>query len=292
MNYLKGTGVALVTPFNGDKTIDYQALEKLIEYVILNGVDFLVALGTTGETATLSKKEKNDLLDFVIKINNSRIPIVAGFGGNNTLEIIENIKARNFDGIDAILSVTPYYNKPSQEGIYQHYKEISENSSVPIILYNVPGRTSVNISAQTTIRIAKDFDNIVAIKEASGDFSQLMEIIKNKPNNFIVLSGDDALTLPLMSIGVEGVISVIANILPKQFSEMVNLANKKDFTNSFKIHYQVLYIINALFEDGNPAGVKAILSHAGLIKNNLRLPLVPVKSDTYNKLVDLFSKIT
>ncbi len=287
MNKFKGTGVALVTPFNDDKTVDYKSLKKLVEHVITNGVDFLVVLGTTGETATLTKDEKNEVLDFVIEVNNHRLPIVAGFGGNNTDEIINSIKARDFKNIDAILSVTPYYNKPSQAGIYEHYKAISKNSPVPIILYNVPGRTALNMTAETTLKLAHDFENIIAVKEASGNFPQIMEIVKNKPKDFMVISGDDALTMPLMSVGVEGVISVVANVLPSEFAGMVRFANAKDFFIAYDLHYNILDFINALFEDGNPGGIKAALSIKGIIKNNFRLPLVPVNEATYKKLKKL-----
>ena len=288
-NKFHGTGVAIVTPFNDDKTIDFNALEKLVERLINNSIDYLVVLGTTGETATLTKKEKNEVLDFVIKINNKRLPIIAGYGGNNTAELVESIKSRDFSGIDAILSVAPYYNKPSQAGIYQHYKTISENSPVPIVLYNVPGRTSVNISAETTLRLAMDFENIIAIKEASANFTQIMQIINNKPDNFTVISGDDALTLPLISIGVKGVISVTANAFPKEMSDMVNFALNNDFDSAKSVHYKLIEIINAFFEDGNPGGVKAALSILGIIKNNTRLPVVPVNNKVFNKLFEMFN---
>ena len=284
-----GTGVAIVTPFKSDKTIDFDALEKLVERLINNNIDYLVVLGTTGETATLTKDEKNEVLDFVIKINNKRLPIIAGFGGNNTADLVENIKSRDFTDIDAILSVAPYYNKPSQEGIYQHYKTIAENSPVPIVLYNVPGRTSVNIAAETTLKLANDFNNIIAIKEASGDFTQIMEIIKNKPDDFTVISGDDALTLPLISIGVKGVISVTANAFPKEMSEMVNFALNDDFASAQNSHYQLIDVINTFFEDGNPGGVKAALSILGIIKNFTRLPVVPVNDKVFDKLVEMFN---
>ena len=273
---IHGTGVAIVTPFNEDKSIDFSSLQKLVEHIITNNVQYLVVLGTTGETATLTSEERNEVIDFILKINNKRVPIIVGYGGNNTAEVVRNIKNRDFTGIDAILSVAPYYNKPSQAGIYEHYKTIAENSPIPIILYNVPGRTSVNISAETTLKLANDFENIIAIKEASGNFTQIMEIIKNKPDNFTVVSGDDALTMPLISVGVEGVISVVANAFPKQMSEMVDIALKNDFGSSKTVHYQIIDIINALFEDGNPGGVKAALSILGIIKNYARLPVVPV----------------
>ena len=223
MNKIKGTGVALVTPFNEDKSVDYKGLENLLNHVIDGGIDYLVLMGTTGESVTLSKGEKVAVVDFCKKINNSRIPVVLGIGGNNTMQVVEDIKSANLDGIDAILSVSPAYNKPSQEGIYQHYKMISGNCPLPIIVYNVPGRTASNISAETTVRMANDFENIVAVKEASGDMDQIMKIIKNKPSNFVVLSGDDGLTLPMIHMGAEGVISVIGQSHPKEYSDMVSM---------------------------------------------------------------------
>ena len=288
---LHGTGVAIVTPFNKAQSIDFPSLQKLVEHLINNNVQYLVVLGTTGETATLNKDEKNKVIDFVLKINNKRVPIIVGYGGNNTAEIVKDIKARDFAGIDAILSVAPYYNKPSQTGIYEHYKMLAENSPAPIILYNVPGRTSVNISAETTLKLANDFENIIAIKEASGNFTQIMEIIKNKPANFTVISGDDALTMPLISVGVQGVISVVANAFPKQMSEMVNFALENDFVSAQKTHYQIIDIINALFEDGNPGGIKAALSILGIARNYMRLPVVPVNNGVYKKLEKLISEM-
>lgn len=286
---IRGTGVAIVTPFNKDKTIDFPALRNLVEYLIKGGIDFLVVLGTTGESATLTSDERNQVLDFVIEVNNGRLPIVAGFGGNNTQAVINSIKARgDFSRINAILSVAPYYNKPNQRGLYEHFLAIAEVSPVPVILYNVPGRTKSNINAETTLRLA-EHPNIMAIKEASGDFGQIMEIVRNKPDDFTVLSGDDAITLPLISIGVEGVISVVAMAYPEEMSQMVHLALKGKYDEARKLHYKILPMTNAIFEDGNPAGIKAALSIKGLIKNELRLPLVPVKESTYSKIKALLS---
>ncbi|MFP4025062.1 MAG: 4-hydroxy-tetrahydrodipicolinate synthase [Thiohalospira sp.] len=286
-----GTGVAIVTPFNDNLEIDFEALEKQIEHLISNNVNYLVVLGTTGESVTQSDEEKLDLVNFIKRQVNNRLPIVLGIGGNNTASILNKIHHTDFNQINAILSVAPYYNKPSQEGLYQHFKAISEASPVPVILYNVPGRTGSNIQAQTTLRLAHDFKNIVAIKEASGNFSQAMEIVKNKPSDFIVVSGEDALTLPLMSIGVSGVISVVGNVFPKEFSTMVQLALTNNFTEALEIHYKLLELIEQLFIEGNPAGVKAALSNMGIIKNNLRLPLVPVSDKTNRKIADLIKKI-
>jgi len=285
---LSGTGVALVTPFNANKEIDHSALSKLVDFVISDGVNFLVALGTTAETATLSEKEKMAVIQTIKTTNNGRVPLVMGMGGNNTAELVEAINLTNFDGIDAILSVTPYYNKPTQEGLYQHYKAISEVSPVPIILYNVPSRTGCNLKAATTIRLSNDFDNIIAVKEASGDMVQIMDIIKNKPSEFIVLSGDDATTLPLIAMGGNGVISVIANAYPKEFSSMVGALLNDDISKGQQLHYQLIDIIKDIFIDGNPAGIKAILQMRHLIDNQLRLPLVPVSDKTFQILKSHF----
>ena len=286
-----GTGVAIITPFNSDLSIDYKSLEKQIEHLISNNINYLVVLGTTGESVTQSESEKDELVRFIKEKVNKRVPIVLGMGSNNTQALVEKIKKTDFNGIDAILSVAPYYNKPTQEGLYQHFKAISEASPLPIILYNVPGRTSSNLSAKTTLRLAHDFKNIVAVKEASGDFSQVMYILKDKPEYFAVISGEDALTLPLISAGVSGVISVVANALPKEFSEMVQLALNDNFTEAKKIHYKLLEFIDTLFVEGNPAGVKEALSIKGITKNHLRLPLVPVSKETHQKLKDLLSKM-
>ena len=290
-NKFVGTGVAIVTPFTDNLEIDYKALEKQIEHLISNNINYLVVLGTTGESVTQSDEEKNDLVNFIKRKVNNRIPIVLGLGGNNTTSIKNKIHQTDFNQIDAILSVAPYYNKPSQEGLYQHFKTIAKASPVPVILYNVPGRTGSNIQAKTTLRLARDFENIIAIKEASGNFSQAMEIVKNKPSDFIVVSGEDALTLPLMSIGVSGVISVVGNAFPKEFSTMVQLALSNNYTEALELHYKLIELIDYLFIEGNPAGVKAALTHMDIIKNNLRLPLVPVSEETNHRIGELIKKI-
>lgn len=284
-----GTGVALVTPFRKQGTIDFTTLENLVETVIKSKVDYIVALGTTSEAATMNERERTAIIDNIIEVVNGRVPIVLGLGGNNTLDIVDKIKNMDFTGIDGILSVSPYYNKPQQRGIYLHYKSISEVSPVPIIMYNVPGRTACNITAETTLQIAADCSNIVATKEASGNISQVMEILRNKPDGFSVISGDDALTLPMMAMGATGVISVAANAFPKEMSEMVNYALKGDLKKALPLHYKLLPIMNALFEEGNPAGVKAALEIKGIISNNLRLPLVKVSKPLYNKLSNMIA---
>lgn len=291
MEKFKGTGVAIITPFNQDKSIDYNALERLVEYLITNGVDYLVVQGTTGESVTLTNEEKKQVLAFVVKVNNNRLPIVLGLGGNNTQAIIDSLSTTNFTGVDALLSVSPYYNKPTQEGIYQHYKAIAEKSPLPIILYNVPGRTSSNITAATTLRLANDFKNIIAVKEASGNLEQCMEIIQQKPEGFLVISGDDALTLPFVASGGDGVISVIANAFPKGFSTMVKEALNGNIANARKLHYQHFEIINYLFCDGNPAGIKAALKVLEITGDTVRLPLVNVTATTFEKIKSLTNKI-
>lgn len=277
-NKLMGMGVALVTPFKTDYSVDYEALAKLVEFQIESGVDYFVVLGTTGETPTLSDEEKREVVQTVLRVNKGRKPIVLGIGGNNTMGVVEQIKHTDFEGIDAILSVAPYYNKPSQAGIYQHYKAIAESTTMPIILYNVPGRTGVNIAAETTIRLSKDFNNIVAIKEASGNFRQIDEIIKHKRQDFMVISGDDGITFPLIALGAVGVISVVGNAFPKEFGKMVRLALQGDLSGARDIHYRFVEMIEVLFADGNPAGVKSVLSYMGKIENILRLPLVPTRN--------------
>ena len=283
-NKIKGAGVALVTPFNFDNSIDFIGLERLLNHVISGGVDFLVLLGTTGESTALTKNEKNEVINFCKKINNQRIPIILGIGGNNTSQVISDIKNTNFDGIDAILSVSPSYNKPSQEGIFQHYKMISEFSTVPIILYNVPSRTSSNISADTILRLASEFKNIVAVKEASGDIDQIMKVIINKPDDFIVLSGDDALTLPLIYMGAEGSISVIGQSHPKEFSRMISYAFSGDISSANQIHFELYNFYNPLYSEGNPVGIKACLELLGICKSDVRLPLIKANDMTKDKL--------
>jgi len=283
----KAAGVALITPFHKDGSIDFKSLERLIEFQIENNIGYFVVLGTTGESATLNKDERFALIDFVVEIINKRKPIVIGIGGNNTQEVLNCIKSSNFDGISAILSVCPSYNKPPQNGIFQHFKYISNASPLPIIIYNVPGRTGVNMQAETTLKIASELKNIIGIKEASGNFLQIMEIIKNKPKNFLVLSGDDALTLPTMVLGGDGVISVIANAYPKEFSKMIHLCLEGKYNEAQIIHYKLLDIINAIFIEGSPAGIKAALEVMKLSSNNLRLPLVSVGKTTYNLISKL-----
>jgi 4-hydroxy-tetrahydrodipicolinate synthase len=271
---LKGTGVAIVTPFTKKGDIDEKALRKLVQHLIKGKVEYIVVLGTTGESVTLSKDEKKKVIDIIASENNKKLPLVLGVGGNNTQHILDDLKTFNLSDFTAVLSVSPYYNKPSQEGIYQHYKAIAEESPLPIILYNVPGRTSSNIQWQTTIRLANDFKNIIGIKEASGNVEQIMKIIYHKPKNFLVISGDDNLTLPLIAAGADGVISVVANAYPKKFSDMVRYALKGDFEKARKEHYSLMFFIEQLFADGNPGGIKFALSEMGIIQPYLRLPLV------------------
>lgn len=284
MNEFRGTGVAIVTPFNADLSIDFAGLSNLVEHLIAGKVDYLVVLGTTGESATLTKQEKQDVLDHVKKVNNNRLPLVVGIGGNNTTQVLLDLETIDYSGYNAILSVSPYYNKPTQEGIYQHYKAIAEKAKLPIILYNVPGRTNSNIEAITTLRLAQDFDNIIAVKEASGNLEQCMEIILNKPSNFLVISGDDNLTLPMLSFGGDGVISVIANAFPKTYSQMVNAAFKNDFKKASEFHFEVFEMTKLIFQEGNPAGIKYVLEALNIHKSPVRLPLVSISSSLKNKM--------
>lgn len=288
-NSFKGTGVAIVTPFNEDKSIDYIGLSNLIEYLIDGGVEFLVSMGTTGESAVLNNDEKNKIVAFTKNKINGRVPFIVGIGGNNTSNVVTQIKSTDFSGIDAILSVSPAYNKPTQEGIYQHFKAISEACPTNIILYNVPGRTSSNMSADTTLSLANDFENIIAIKEASGDMEQIMQILKDKPANFKVLSGDDALTLPMLFMGAEGVISVQAMANPKEFSEMVRQGLLGNIVKARALHYSQLEMIDHLFAEGNPAGVKACLKIKGVCEEHVRLPLTCISRTRYNQLKDLLT---
>lgn len=287
MKQFKGTGVAIVTPFREDGSIDFKCLDKLVNHLIDGKVEYLVVMGTTGESVTLSKDEKNAVVNAVIDTAEGRVPIVLGIGGNSTQSVLNSIAEQDFEGIDAILSVSPYYNKPSQRGIYEHYKMIAGASPVPVILYNVPGRTSSNITAETTLKLAHDFDNIIAVKEASGNLEQCMEIIKNKPKNFLVISGDDTLTLPIIASGGDGVISVTANSFPEDFSEMVRLALKGKMKGARELHYKLFDIMKWHFADGNPGGVKASLNALGICKERVRLPLVPVNEDVRKKIRDL-----
>ena len=284
----KGTGVAIVTPFSKDNSIDYKSLGKLVDFIIKGGVEYIVVLGTTGESVTLSKEEKQSIITHVIENVNKRVPIVLGLGGSNTQEIVNSLKkTADFNHIDALLSVSPYYNKPNQRGIYQHYKAISEVSPLPIILYHVPGRTASNLSADTTLKLANDFKNIIAIKEASGNLEQCMKIIKYKPKDFSVISGDDMLTLPMIAAGADGVISVVANAFPKDFSEMTRQILAGNVKEAQKLHYKLTDIIEQLFADGNPAGIKAVLEMMKICTANVRLPLVKVNKATQNALTEM-----
>lgn len=285
-----GTGVAIITPFNDDYSVDYPALERVTEHCIKGKVNYIVVLGTTGESVTLNKSEKLEIISTVIKTTAKRVPIVVGIGGNNTMDVVEGIRTVNPTNIDGILSVVPYYNKPNQTGLYEHYKAVSQASSLPVIMYNVPGRTGINMNADTTIKLAREFKNLVAIKEASGNLPQIMEILRDKPEGFSVISGDDALTLPLISMGAIGVISVVANALPNDFSTMVNEALDGNYQLARKIHFSMLEVIAALFSEGSPAGVKAIMHGQKLIQNVVRLPLTPVSDKHYQKLQDLAGK--
>jgi 4-hydroxy-tetrahydrodipicolinate synthase len=284
----KGTGVALVTPFHQDGTIDFTSFGKLIDFVSDGGVNFLVVMGTTAESPCLNSDEKAAILSFAIQHNNKNLPIIYGMGGNNTSLLVDQIINQDFNGIDGILSVAPYYNKPTQEGLYQHFNRIAQVSPVPIILYNVPGRTGSNLQPETVIRLAKKHKNIVAIKAASGNMEAVMQIINNKPKDFYILSGDDALTLPLIASGAEGVISVVANAFPNDFSSMVKLAMDNKYNQARIIHYQLLEKIAMMFEQGNPAGVKAFLSNMKLVKNYMRLPITPVDEDLMNRITQTF----
>jgi len=284
MKRFRGTGVAIVTPFKNDSSIDFAAMGRVINHVIGGSVNYIVAMGTTGEASTLSKDEKQALISYVVEAVDNRIPVVTGIGGNNTQEIINTIRELNLEGVDGILSVAPYYNKPSQRGIFQHFKAIATCSPLPVIIYNIPGRTCCNISSDTCIELAHECENIVAVKEASGDLAHIMRIIKGKPENFLVISGDDMLTLPIIAAGGAGVISVLANAYPAQCSELVNNLLKNNFKAAREIQLRFLEIIELLFADGNPAGIKAFLSIMNLCNNNLRLPLVPVNRTVFTKI--------
>jgi 4-hydroxy-tetrahydrodipicolinate synthase len=288
---LKGMGVALVTPFKTNGDVDFQVLERLVDYQLQNDTDYLVVLGTTAETPTLTSHEQKEITRLVIERVNGKRPIVLGVGGNNTRALVERLKNDNFSGIDAILSVVPYYNKPSQEGIYQHYKQITDSTSLPVVLYNVPGRTGVNMSAETTLRLANDCENVVGVKEASGNMTQIGTIIKNKPSDFQVISGDDGITFPLITLGAVGVISVIGNAFPKEFGRMVHLALSGDYANALHIHHNFTELFELLLVDGNPAGIKSILSMTGYIENSLRLPLIPTQITTYKRIKAILQEL-
>ena len=284
MQSLIGTGVALVTPFKKDFSVDTDALIRIVNFQIDNGIDYLVALGTTAENATLNQAESDLVIKTIKEANNGRLPLVLGVGGNNTAKVVEELKTRDFSGFEAILSVSPYYNKPTQEGIYQHFKVVSEASPLPIILYNVPGRTSSNMLPTTIIRLANDFENIVAVKEAAGDMVQAMKLIQNKPNDFLVISGDDMVTLPMILAGGSGVISVIGEGFPKLFSEMVHLGLNRRVDDAYKLHYRIADGIDLIFEQGNPAGIKEVFKTLGLSENTVRLPLVQVDYDLAQRI--------
>lgn len=286
-----GTGVALITPFRrGQETVDFTKLEGLIENIIASDVDYIVALGTTSEAATMTESERAAVQEFIVETVNNRVPIMLGMGGNNTLSLTDSLARTNFEGISAILSVAPYYNKPNQRGLIAHFRSVAEASPVPVVIYNVPGRTGVNISAETTLTLAKECPNIIGIKEASGNIQQAMEILRNRPDGFRVISGDDAITCPLIAMGADGVISVIANAMPKETSDMVRFALKGDMKKALPLHYRLLPLMNAIFEEGNPTGIKALLEVQGMIYNVLRLPLVKASKTLTNKLVTLYNE--
>lgn len=288
---LRGLGIALITPFDNEKNIDYDALSRVMNHVIDNRADYLVVLGTTGEAATLTAQEKESIRRFCVRENRGRVPLIAGMGGNDTGALVEEIRHADLDGYSAILSVTPFYNKPSQEGLYCHFVEVASASLLPVVLYNVPGRTGVNLSASTTLRLAHEFPNIIAVKEASGNMKQIEEIINNRPDGFEVISGDDSLTYPLISLGAEGVISVVGNAFPREFGDMVRLCLDGDFQKALPIHYRFQKLYDELFVDGNPAGIKYLLHEMGFIRNELRLPLVPTRRETGEKIDAILSKI-
>jgi 4-hydroxy-tetrahydrodipicolinate synthase len=290
MQSLIGTGVALVTPFKKDFSIDFEALQRIVNFSVDGGVEYLVVMGTTGENATLTQAEKELVINAVIDFNKGRLPLVLGVGGNNTMQVVEELKTRDFSAFEAILSVSPYYNKPTQEGIYQHYKAIAEASPVPVILYNVPGRTSSNMLPSTVIRLANDFDNIVAIKEAAGDMAQALQLIKNAPKDFLVISGDDMIALPIVLAGGAGVISVIAQGFPKEFSEMIRLGLNRKVNEAFKTQYFLSDCIDMIFEQGNPAGIKQVFKSLSIAENTVRLPLVSVDDSLAERLNDFVKK--
>lgn len=290
-NIFKGLGVALITPFTSDGNVDYKSLTRLVEYQIDNGADFLCILATTSEAPCLSAEEKEKVKQLVIEVNRGRLPLLMGCGGNNTKAIVEELKNSDWRGIDGVLSVCPYYNKPSQEGLYQHFKAIAEASPLLVVLYNVPGRTGVNLKAETTVRLANDCENIIAIKEASGSLEQVDEIIKNKPARFDVISGDDALTFSMVASGAAGSISVIGNALPKEVSRMIRLEFKGEYEAARTIHHRFTELYSLLFIDGNPAGVKALLHEMGFIENVLRLPLVPTRITTLQKMTEILKTL-
>lgn len=290
-NIFKGLGIALITPFKKDGSVDYEALLRLVDYQLNNGADFMCILATTGETPTLTPDEKLKIKNLIVDKVNGSIPILMGCGSNNTAAVVNELQTGDFHGVDGILSVCPYYNKPSQEGLYQHFKAIAAATKLPVVLYNVPGRTGINMKAETTVRLATDCPNIVAIKEASGNLEQVDEIIKNKPRHFDVISGDDSLTFPMVSCGAVGVISVIGNALPKEFSKMIRLQMRGEYDPARIIHHRFTDLFSLLFVDGNPAGVKAMLHEMGFIENVLRLPLVPTRISTLQRMSEIMKEL-
>ena len=290
-NIFKGLGIALVTPFTADGAVDYAALKRLVQFQLDNGADFLCILATTGETPTLTAEEKTNIKNLVVELNHGRVPILMGCGGNNTAAVVDELRNGDWRGIDGVLSVCPYYTKPSQEGLYQHFKAIANATKLPVVLYNVPGRTGINMKPETTVRLARDCQNIVGIKEASGSLEQVDEILKNAPRDFAVISGDDALTYPMVACGAVGVISVIGNALPKEFSKMLRLEFNNEFAAARKIHHKFTDLFSLLFVDGNPAGVKAMLSEMGFIENVLRLPLVPTRLTTKQRISEILKEL-
>ena len=291
MKKFVGTGVALITPFKEDRSVDVEALKELVRFQKQNGINYIVVLGTTGEYATLTKDERELVKQTIVEENNAELPLVLGIGGNNTQAVCEQIKTENLEGFDAILSVSPYYVKPTQEGIYQHFKKVSQAATLPVILYNVPGRTSSNMSPASVARLANDFENIIGIKEAAGNMVQAMEMISQTPEDFLVISGDDMLTLPMVLAGGAGVISVIAEGFPKQFSEMVQLGLSREVDEAYKIHYQIAPAIDLIFEEGNPAGIKAVFKKLGLAEDYVRLPLVEATENLSAKISAFVDKI-
>lgn len=291
MNKFRGLGIAVITPFRSDGSIDTEALVRLLDFQLRNGADFLCIMGTTAETPTLTRDEKRWLKDFFVERVAGRVPLLMGCGGNCTAAVVDELQQTDWSGIDGILSVCPMYNKPSQEGLYQHFSTIAKASPLPVVLYNVPGRTGVNMTAETTLRLARDYDNIIAIKEASGNITQMDDIIKNKPDGFDVISGDDGITFPLITLGAVGVISVIGNALPAEFSRMVRLALNGDYPSALRIHHKFAELFKLLFVDGNPAGVKAMLHAMDMIENQLRLPLVPTRLTTMKQITDIVHEL-
>ena len=291
MHKFIGTGVALVTPFKDDKSIDFSALEKLVEYNIANGINYLVINGTTGESVTISKEERQKIIKVIVAINNNRVPLVLGIGGNNTAAVIKEIQSEDLSHIDAILSVAPYYNKPTQEGFYQHFKAIALSSPIPIILYNVPGRTSKNMDPSTTIRLAKDFDIIIGVKEAGNNVQQYLELIKNKPKDFLIISGDDDLALNVVLAGASGVISVIGQAFPKEFSKLINLGLEGDNKQAYQIHFKLMEVINLIFSENNPAGIKAVLQRLELTSDNVRLPLIKASEKLQKEIANFVKNL-